>query len=180
MSSLLTTTLSVFTIIGQVGLVAGLIALFVKGPNGEPNLLIKLIHRFGLWIILLISLSGTLLSLYYSNIVGLEPCLLCWWQRVFLYPQVIIAIIAIWRKDHGVFIYTFWLSLIGAVIAGYQSLLQMGIAEGSVCLNSETAVSCSKVYFMEFGYITLPMMAFTAFLIALAVSAVAYKVSQRI
>src|SRR3989338_2063143 len=53
----------------------------------------------------LVSLIAVVSSLFYSEIVGFEPCVLCWWQRIFLYPLVVLFGIALWRKDRSVFIY---------------------------------------------------------------------------
>lgn len=174
MSSLFTTVLASFTVLGQIGIIVGIIFLFIKSENSEPNLFLKLVEKYALLIIFIVSLAGTLLSLYYSNIIGLEPCTLCWWQRIFLYPQVILSGIALRRNDRNVFLYSLWLSIIGAIIAGYQSLLQYGLSSALPCSASDAAVSCSKVYFMEFGYITLPLMAFTAFLIMVGVAGFSY------
>lgn len=175
MTSLFTTILASFTVLGQIVILAGIISLFIKDEKGEPNLLLKLTKQYALLIIFIVSLAGTLLSLYYSNIVGLEPCTLCWWQRIFLYPQVILAGVALWRNDKNILIYSLWLSAIGAIIAGYQSLLQYGLTSSLPCAAGTTAVSCSKVYFMEFGYITIPLMAFTAFLITFGAALVGYR-----
>jgi len=170
----LTTILSIFTVLGQIGIIVGIISLFFKNSAGWPNLLLRLTDEYALLIIFIVSLTGLLLSLYYSDFIGLLPCTLCWWQRIFLYPQVILSGVALWRNDRSILLYSLWLSAIGAIIAGYQSLLQYGLTSSLPCAAGATAVSCSKVYFMEFGYITLPLMAFTAFLITGTTAGLAY------
>jgi disulfide bond formation protein DsbB len=167
--------LASFTVLGQIGIVAGIIFLFIRKQDRKSNCFLKLVEEYALFIIFSVSLTGTLLSLYYSDYIGLEPCVLCWWQRIFLYPQVILAGIATWKNDRNIFLYSLWLSIIGAVISGYQSLLQYGVSSPLPCAAGGTAVSCAKVYFMEFGYITIPLMAFTAFLITAGAAYIGYR-----
>lgn len=107
----------------------------------------------------LVSVGALVGSLFYSEIVGYEPCVLCWWQRVFLYPLVIIFGMAIWKKLKEAFIYAIPLSLLGALVAGYHSYVSLGGTSVLPC----TAVggACSKVYVMSFGYISIPLMGVT-------------------
>src|SRR6185369_1050871 len=86
---------------------------------------------------------------------------LCWYQRIVMYPQVIILGMAAWKKDYSIWLYSRVLSSIGLVIAIYQYYGQM-FNEGA--LPCSTAIdSCAKLYFVEFGYITIPMMALSIF-----------------
>jgi len=107
----------------------------------------------------LVSLTAVVGSLFYSEIVGFEPCVLCWWQRVFLYPLVIIFGVAVWKKTTSAFLYAVPLALAAALVSAYQSYVFFG----GVSLLSCTALegACSKIYVMAFGYITLPLMSLT-------------------
>lgn len=109
-----------------------------------------------------VSLLGIVGSLMFSEVIGFAPCVLCWISRIFLYPQAIIFPIAMKRGDKGIAPYILGLSIPGAVVALYQSYTQLGGYSVTPC----TAVggSCSKVFVLEYGYITIPLMAFTAFL----------------
>jgi|SRR3989344_2109372 len=109
------------------------------------------------FIIALASISG---SLFYSELVGYEPCVLCWWQRVFLYPQVIIFGVALWRKKSDVFAYSVPLVTLSALLALYHQYVYMGGASLLPC--TALGGACAKIYVMEFGYITIPMMSLTA------------------
>ena len=115
----------------------------------------------GLNYAFLTSLFATLGSLFYSQIVGFTPCVLCWYQRIFMYVLPIILFIAIIYKDYKVKKYVIPLSIIGASIALYHYIVQLTprftcVADG---------VDCSIRYIIGFEYITIPLMALTAFIL---------------
>jgi len=116
----------------------------------------------------LVAMAG---SLFYSNVIGFEPCILCWWQRIFMYPQVIILFFAVLKKRTDVLLYTLPLSVLGAGVAIYQMILPALEKYGVACVSS-TGVSCAKLYVFAFGYITIPVMSLTIFglLILFAIS----------
>lgn len=109
------------------------------------------------------ALAATLSSLFYSEIAGYEPCKLCWFQRIFMYPQVILLGIALWKKDNREAIYCLVLSVAGAIVAGYHYLMQIGITPSLPCSAVGYSASCSQRFVMQFGYITIPMMSLTIF-----------------
>ncbi len=119
----------------------------------------------------LLTLAAAGGSLFYSNVIGFEPCLLCWWQRIFMYPQIIMFTMAMWKKRTDIFLYSLPLSVIGTGVAIYQILLPTLEKFGVACVTS-TGVSCAKLYVFAFGYITIPVMSLTIFglLILLAIS----------
>lgn len=152
--------LSSLTVVGQV--IIGLIVISLMVRNE------KLTRFFGKNAVLfsfIAVLGATLGSLFYSEIAGFEPCKLCWFQRIFMYPQVILLGIVLWKKTNGVLaIYnSLVLSIIGATIAGYHYLLQIGVAPELPCAAVGYSAACSQRFVMSFGYITIPMMALTAF-----------------
>jgi disulfide bond formation protein DsbB len=106
------------------------------------------------------ALGAVLGSLFYSNVVGYEPCELCWWQRVFLYPTVVMLGIAWWKKDKKVFRYIAVFSVLAILVAVYQELATRTGFSMLECTSAGGA--CSKVYVKEFGYITIPVMSLTA------------------
>lgn len=117
-----------------------------------------------LLIAFIVSLLATLGSLIYSDIIGYQPCKLCWFQRIFMYPQVILMGVALIRKDVGMKIYGCILSVIGAAIALYHYLGQFDFTS-LPCSALGQSVSCSTRFSSEFGYITIPLMAFSAFVL---------------
>lgn len=124
-----------------------------------------LVQKYALAAALALSAIAMVLAVYYSSGLGIEPCPLCWWQRIFLFPQVVLFALAWWKKDSGVAIYSMALSAIGGVIALYHHALQMLPGTGLPC--PATGVSCAQRIMFEFGYITFPLMAVTIFAILL-------------
>ncbi|KZM56182.1 disulfide formation protein [Geobacillus stearothermophilus] len=108
------------------------------------------------------ALIATLGSLYFSEVLGFIPCDLCWFQRIFMYPQVIILGIAIARKDFAAARYSLALSLVGGMISLYHYALQ------KIPFFQDYAISCGRVpctgqYINWLGFITIPFLALTAF-----------------
>lgn len=150
--------LSVLTVAAQAVIVVLIILLiFQKEKLGS------FLKKYALSIAFAIALTATASSLFYSEIAKFEPCKLCWFQRIFMYPQTILLGIALWKKDYRIKIYSATLSVIGAIIAGYHYLLQLGIAPALPCSAVGYSVSCSQRFVLELGYLTIPLMAFTAF-----------------
>ena len=158
-------TLNYLVALGAVGMqiiaVLLLVTLFFrKTPWGTA--VSKIVGNHGLWIALLITLAGTLLSLVYSEYFGILPCGLCWFQRIFLYPQVVLFALAAFKKDHYIADYSIVLSALGGLIALYQHYLQMGGVDLLPC--PATGVGdCAKRFIFEFGYMTFPLIAFSSF-----------------
>jgi disulfide bond formation protein DsbB len=115
---------------------------------------------------------ATLGSLYYSEIAGLPPCELCWYQRIAMYPLAVIVGIAAVRRDVDVRRYVVPVAAIGAVIALYHYGLEWSPA---LDLGACTAdVPCSVAWFRVFGFVSLPYMALSGFLgVAVLVGVVA-------
>ncbi len=144
---------------------AALLALFFlrkKFPDLEG--IAAFAGKWGLWVGFLLTASGTALSLFYSEVLGFAPCGLCWFQRIFLYPQVLLFVLAIWKKDRGVALYSIALSIAGGIVALYQHYLQMGGTSVVPCPVVATQASdCAQRFLFEFGYMTFPFMTFTLF-----------------
>ncbi len=111
------------------------------------------------WAIALVSLVG---SLYFSEIKGYTPCLLCWYQRITMYPLVAIIGVGILRRDRAMAAYVLPLSIIGATIALYHNLLQWHIISETFapCVNG---VSCVTNQVVALNFITIPLLSLAAF-----------------
>lgn len=105
-------------------------------------------------------------SLYMSNILQWTPCRLCWFQRIFMYPLVVILGVALLVNSRDVKDYVIPLTLIGIPIAAYHFITQR-VEQFHSAGCSITQVSCATEYTFHFGYITVPTMALTAFLVIL-------------
>jgi disulfide bond formation protein DsbB len=122
----------------------------------------KLIQKNILYLAWIQALTAMLGSLYYSEIKHYTPCSLCWYQRILMYPLVLIIAVGILRKDKNLPYYVLPLSILGWFTALYHILLQKGILPEAVAPCSIGA-SCATKYTGYFGFITIPVMSFTAF-----------------
>lgn len=168
----ITAVLSFFTLVSDVAIVVFCVVLVLAWKSHTESLLQKtvdLVGKYALPLILVITATSIISTLYYSEIAGLEPCKLCWFQRIFLYPQFVIILVALIRKARAVTSYLISLSVLGAIVAIYHYTLQWGGAPIIPC-SADVALSCSKRFFLEFGYITESMMALTAFLLIIILS----------
>ncbi|MBM3206563.1 MAG: disulfide bond formation protein B [Candidatus Staskawiczbacteria bacterium] len=153
--------LSILTVISQIFIVLSFAYfIFIKKDDKGVG---KFISKHGLFLAFLTVLAATLGSLFYSEVAGYDPCDLCWYQRIFMYPLVILLIIALFKKDKGVIKYAMTLSAIGVMLAIYHYFMQTGLIEGLACSVVGYSASCTKLFVMKFGYITLPLMSFTSF-----------------
>lgn len=117
-----------------------------------------------LYIALAQAIIATLGSLYFSEVMNLPPCVLCWYQRIAMYPLVVILSVGIIRKNRDIALYVLPVSLIGLVISIYHNLLYWKIIPESIapCM---AGISCTTKFFEWFGFITIPFLALTAFVV---------------
>lgn len=144
-------------------------ALVLRKKISGMNDVVRQVGSVALPLALATSVVSAALTLYYSDFLGFEPCPLCWWQRIFLYPQVILFSLALW-KHIPVRLISIALSILGFAVALYHHALQM-LPQGSLPCPA-SGPSCSQITLMEYGYITYPLMAATlfAFLIVLMIA----------
>lgn len=112
--------------------------------------------------VFLISTFSVIGSLYFSEIMKLPPCVLCWYQRIFMYPIAFITAVGIWKKDKNLPYYILSLSIIGLIIAIYHNLLYYKIIPESIT-PCTTGISCTTVQLEIFGFITIPLLSLVAF-----------------
>jgi disulfide bond formation protein DsbB len=119
----------------------------------------------------LVATVSTLGSLYYSEIVNLVPCQYCWYQRIAMYPLVVVLGLAVWRRDRTVAAAAGPLASIGMLLAGYhyfiQSFPQFGHGQCS------TTTPCNAAYFHQFGFVSIPYQALSGFALIVVVMTVA-------
>jgi disulfide bond formation protein DsbB len=149
--------LGVGTIALQIITIALVLAYLLRDKYSFARTAVREVGEYGVWAAFLLSLAGTVLTLYYSDVVGYVPCGLCWLTRVFFYPQVVLFAVALWKREKSIADYSIALSIPGAVIALYTHYLQMGGNKLLPCPASGVG-DCGKRYIFEFGYVTMPMM----------------------
>lgn len=115
------------------------------------------------WVVAVIAMAG---SLYFSDGVGLEPCVLCWYQRIAMYPLVLVLGVGLWRGSPGVWRYALPLPLVGLPISIYHVALQQRPSLGLVACDPSNP--CSLRYISALGFVSIPVMAGAAFLLIAA------------
>jgi disulfide bond formation protein DsbB len=114
---------------------------------------------FSAWMVALVSTLGALFS---SEIMGLEPCLLCWYQRIAMFPLALMLAIALLPFDVRVVRYALPLAIAGAGIAAYHCLLVWGVVPKDLVPCGQ-GPSCAEVKLNVLGFITLPLLSLVAF-----------------
>ncbi len=112
------------------------------------------------WTIALLAMAG---SLFFSEVMQLPPCVLCWYQRIASYPLVLIIGIGILTRDARMKVYALPFALIGLAISVYHNLLYYGFIPESITPCTE-GVPCNAVQIEWLGFITIPFMGFASFL----------------
>lgn len=119
----------------------------------RPNL-----HYFA-WALSLIAMVG---SLFFSEVMKLPPCVLCWYQRIAMYPLALILPIGILSQDAKLRRYSLPLALVGLTIASYHVLLYYGVIPESIVPCTQ-GVSCTSRQIEWLGFITIPLLSWVAF-----------------
>lgn len=151
-------------VIAQILIVLYAVAFLIRKKNPTSKF-VAILSDNGFILAFLASLAATCGSLFYSDVLGYEPCKFCWFQRIFMYPQVLLLGLAIWKKDYWMKAYSIILSIIGGLIALNHYVLQTTNTSIIPCSAVGYSVSCSKIFVMNLGYITIPLMALTAFVL---------------
>ncbi len=153
--------LAVGVVLSQFFILLAIVYIFLPF---NKNIVSRFFSKNGISLAFIVSVLATTVSLFYSNYAGFEPCVLCWYQRIFMYPQVIILGIALLKnnieEERKIIDYSLALSILGGVISIYHNYIYFMGVHAKVCSATE---SCITPYITEFGYITIPVMALTGF-----------------
>jgi len=114
---------------------------------------------FVCWIIASVSALG---SIFFSEIMEFAPCTLCWYQRIFMFPLVLIFLAGLFPFDKSIFKYALPLALVGWGFAFYHFLLYSGYIPESIQPCTQ-GVSCSETYLELFGFLTIPLLSLISF-----------------
>jgi disulfide bond formation protein DsbB len=118
----------------------------------------------GLAIAAIVASTAMAGSLYLSEAAHFRPCTMCWYQRIVMYPLAILLVVATVRRDWKIRPYALTLGIIGPVVSGYHYLIERfpSLERGVSC---DPTNLCSVPLFWHLHYITVPMMALSAFLL---------------
>ncbi|MBD3922580.1 disulfide bond formation protein B [Paenibacillus sp. PR3] len=121
-------------------------------------------YNYGLYMAWIVSIAATAGSLYLSEVMHFTPCRWCWFQRIFMYPQVILLGMAAYRGDRRMASYVLPLAIIGGCISAWHYAEQKvpGLYKMVPCTDG---VPCNEDYLDWFGVITIPLMALVAFIL---------------
>jgi disulfide bond formation protein DsbB len=162
-------TLNLLLASGGLLLLLVTISLFVDYYRYRSIVYRRFIAPYAWWLIMATTIFSVALSLVYSEYFGFIPCSLCWLQRIALYPQAILSVIAYKTKDTLFYpLYGIALSIFGILVATYHYIYQMVpkelLTSGAIpCLADGSADCASKVIDL-FGFVTFPLLSAITFL----------------
>jgi len=160
--------LSVLGVVGQVlvalGIVVGVLALV--GVRGPLDWIRNLLWGYELWGAFVVAAIATGGSLFYSEVRGFIPCEFCWFQRMMMYPLSILTLLIAVRGDNRAARYLLPLPVVGAGTSIYHMLLEHHvIKEPGACTLTGGGCTANWIALHSFGYLTIPTLALTAFLL---------------
>jgi disulfide bond formation protein DsbB len=165
-----TVLLAALGVLGQALAVAFLVigTMAIAGVHSPLRWLRTTVAGYELWLAFVISAIATGGSLFFSEIAHFVPCELCWYQRICMYPLSIITLLAALANDYRVARYLLPLPVVGAGVSVYHLLVENGVvAQSTSCLISAPG-GCGVKWINEFGYVTIPTLALTAFALTFA------------
>jgi len=164
--------LAVLGVTGQVLIVVGLLVWPIGG-----DLIRRVLWGYELWGAFVVASLATGGSLFFSEIAGFVPCDLCWFQRICMYPLSLLTLLIAYRGDYRVARYLIPLPVVGACVSIYHLLIENNaISEPSSCRIG--GAGCAVKWINEFGYMTIPTLALTGFVLLIAFLGVAATGAQ--
>ena len=161
--------LSVLGVVGQVlialGIVVGVLALLgVRQPLDSIRGLLWGYELWGAFVVAAIATGG---SLFYSQVAHFVPCEFCWFQRMMMYPLSILTLLIAARGDNRAARYLLPLPIVGAGTSIYHMLIERDVIhEPKTCsLSAPGGCGTNWIANHSFGYLTIPTLALTAFLL---------------
>lgn len=130
---------------------------------------------FAAWLVASISTLG---ALFFGEVMQIPPCVLCWHQRIFMFPLVLILPIGLFPFDRKVVRYALPLAGIGWLFAVFHVLLVAGVIPESIKPCTQ-GVPCSQTVIEWFGFVTIPLLSAVAFSAVIALLVLAYSRSSK-
>jgi disulfide bond formation protein DsbB len=161
-------TTVVLAVLGVVGQVLGGLLILVglaaaAGARGPLRALRSALWGYELWAAFIVAAIATGGSLFFSEIAGFVPCELCWYQRICLYPLSITTLLAALAGDHRVARYLLPLPVVGAGVSVFHLLVENHVV--ATPQGCQIGAGCTVKWINEFGYMTIPTLALTAFVL---------------
>ncbi len=140
-----------------ISLIVYLLSRVSKPIHKHSEKLFNVLYTFRTEIIFALSFGSVIGSLFYSEILHMAPCSLCWYGRITMYPIALISAVALYNNKKDARDYILPLSLLGFIISAYHLAVQAKWV-GSYLCSTEATTSCSDVQLMYYGFLTIPMM----------------------
>ena len=155
--------LAVAAELAAAGLLVTLVIRAASPRARGPHQVIAAVAPVALTVAAAVAVVATLGSLYLSEVADFPPCRLCWYQRIAMYPLAVMLPIAAWRRDHAVRWYALPLALVGGAVSIYHMVIErFPSLESGAC---EVTNPCSIIWVERFGYLTIPTMALSGFVL---------------
>lgn len=154
-------------VVGQVVIVLialfALVALVVPAARGAFTAFRRLMAPAAMWLAWAVAAVATGGSLYFSEFAHFIPCQLCWYQRICMYPLVVTLFVGAVLRDRRGWLYSALFPVVGAAIAIRHIYVELNPgAESAAC---KIGAPCSTKWIEEFGYVTIPVLALTGFVL---------------
>lgn len=114
---------------------------------------------FGCWLAASVATLG---SLYLDKVLGMEPCSLCWYQRIFMYALVPVLLSGLLAQDRQVTRYALPLAILGMVTALYHVMLYVGIIPETLQPCGQ-GPSCTQDDLVYFEFLNIPVLSLFTF-----------------
>jgi disulfide bond formation protein DsbB len=165
-----------FAVLGVVGQVLGGLLILVGiaaalGVRGPLERLRRALWGYELWAAFLVAALATGGSLFLSDVAGFVPCELCWFQRICMYPLSILTLFAAFHGDYRFARYLLPLPVVGAGVASFHLLVENHVV--ATPAGCQIGAGCAVKWINYFGYMTIPTLALTAFVLLIAFLALA-------
>jgi disulfide bond formation protein DsbB len=167
-----------FAVLGVAGQAAAVLLVAVAALGaaglGRPLRAVRsALWGYELWLAFLVTALATGGSLFFSEVAHFLPCELCWYERICMYPLAVVTLLAAFANDHSVARYLMPLPVAGVGLATYHLLIEDGfVSQTQACLVSAPG-GCATKWIDEFGWVTIPNLTLTGFVLALAFLALA-------
>lgn len=167
----------------QIALVFSLVMLIWRWKHAQNNRYLRFLSNHSTVLALLVAITAFCSSMTFSDIFNMVPCKLCVYQRIVIFPQVILLAVALYKKHHDIIPdYSIALTCIAIPLSIFHYMLQMTDAPSvhafAPCDITGQAPSCSGYYVIQYGYITIPMMALTSSLLILFLMIIRKKLNK--
>ena len=164
-------------------LLAVLLAMWLLGrvwaaPRRALGALRESLAGGELWLAAIVAVVATAGSLYFSEVADFVPCRLCWFQRIAMYPLAVMLPFAAIRKDfRNAPLYALPMTLAGAGVAIYHIYIENN--PGAESAGCKISAPCSTKWIDEFGYVTIPTLALTAFVVVFCLCVAGWRRARR-